>query len=636
MNRALWRLFIMVCTMVTMSGLVLSTHSAYAESAKRESAITEWQMLWEQPGEEMTIEEVSVLADDEGWFQVKAGEEYPAVPEHIKSAWIRFQIPEMTQMRPALDINKLYAKNVVMYIDGEVMYERYRNYSFDTNEMVVPVGVEESYKTIFVKLDINTVRLGLYNGIAIGEYDDLFKQFIQRDLLDVVLGAALIFIAFFMMVSGTFVSREFQLGWNSLFLLMLSIGVMILTYSTFLDKFFPEYGVLFYILFDVAATLLLPSLFFFFEKIFGRGPFGLVTKYKTFQMYFSPLYIIMLVLSSISETVASAYYGVGFIIFGSSIIVGNIILIYSLIHEFRSRNKEAIILSVGISIFAGVSLIEILWFFYSEQMYRLFFWKISILFFLASLIIILVRRVMQNYKQAVDYSRQVEIFNNELQRSEKIELISNLAASIAHEVRNPLQVTRGFLQLLGEKTPGSKDKGYMSLAIEELDRASEIITDFLTFAKPDLGEVMRLNTADEIQHIAAILAPLATMQGGVLRTKVEENLFVRGNSSRFKQALINIIKNSIEAFREDGEVKIHVSKEQESNQIVIYIKDNGEGIEKEDLKRLGEPYYSKKTKGTGLGLMVTYRIIEAMDGEILFESKRGVGTEVCIRIPEAI
>ncbi|MOA26157.1 Sporulation kinase A [compost metagenome] len=96
-----------------------------------------------------------------------------------------------------------------------------------------------------------------------------------------------------------------------------------------------------------------------------------------------------------------------------------------------------------------------------------------------------------------------------------------------------------------------------------------------------------------------------------------------------------MIKNSIEALTNDGLISIRAYHDEKSRRIVIRIKDNGEGMHEADLKRLGEPYYSKKTKGTGLGLMVTYRIIEAMQGTIEFTSRKSLGTEVVIQFPSA-
>lgn len=633
MSRKLRSVHITILLIVLTAGLVLCSQSAFAEDkAQSITKITEWQMLWEQPGEELTVEQVSALPDAERWFPIQAGGDYPVVLENVKSAWLKIVIPDLVQNRPALHITKLYARDFVFYMDDNVVLERYRNYSFDLNEVVVPVSKTESNKTLYIHLYINFDRLGLQNEIVIDEYDTVYKNYIRFDLIDVVLGAGLIFIAFFMMVSVLFLNRSFFPGWSSLFVIMLSTGVMILTYSNFVEKIFPEYGMAFYLLFDFAAAMLLPALLSFFEIVFGKGPYGIISKYKKIQFYFIAIYMIATLSSLFSNTFAESFVSLGIVCFGISLLIGNLILLIAIIHQFRSRNEEALILSMGIAVFVSVGLFEIVWYFYNDKLYKMFFWKISILFFLASLVIILVRRVMRNYELAVQYSKQIEIFNNELQRSEKIELISNLAASIAHEVRNPLQVTRGFLQLLGNKTQVEKDKSYMTLAIDELDRASEIITDFLTFAKPDLGEMMQLDISEELEQIVAILAPLATMSGGVIVFNREEKLHVRGNSSRLKQALINIIKNSIEALGEDGKIEILLQKSS-NNEIVIQIKDNGEGIHPDDLKRLGEPYYSKKTKGTGLGLMVTFRIVESMNGKISMKSTVGIGTEVCITLP---
>lgn len=213
-----------------------------------------------------------------------------------------------------------------------------------------------------------------------------------------------------------------------------------------------------------------------------------------------------------------------------------------------------------------------------------------------------------------------------------MEIISELAASVAHEVRNPLQVTRGFLQLLSEKASGSEAQ-YLSMALSELDRAANIITDFLTFAKPEFEQISILNVREEFKHIESIMLPLCHLNGGKMIMEAGEGLWVKGNSSKFKQAFINIIKNSIESLGDEG--TIHMIAYGVGPYVYIHIQDDGEGMDQEVLNRLGEPYFSNKTKGTGLGLMVTFRIIEAMAGEVRFESKKGAGTETVTTLPLA-
>ncbi|WP_027093417.1 sensor histidine kinase [Cohnella thermotolerans] len=212
-----------------------------------------------------------------------------------------------------------------------------------------------------------------------------------------------------------------------------------------------------------------------------------------------------------------------------------------------------------------------------------------------------------------------------------MKIISDLAASVAHEVRNPLQVTRGFLQLLAGRAE-EKNKPYFDLASNELDRASDIITDFLTFAKPEIDTIRLLNISEELKKIEAMMMPMVAMHGGILHFSSQDNLYFYGNSSKLKQALINIIKNSIEAIEPDG--RIEVKAQSEHDQVVVQITDNGVGMDEEEVSKLGVPFFSTKSKGTGLGLMVTFRIIEVMNGTIKIRSAKGKGTEFTIRFPQ--
>jgi two-component system, sporulation sensor kinase B len=131
--------------------------------------------------------------------------------------------------------------------------------------------------------------------------------------------------------------------------------------------------------------------------------------------------------------------------------------------------------------------------------------------------------------------------------------------------------------------------------------------------------------------IKTIIGPLAAMHGAALQVCIPDKLYILGNSSKFKQAFMNMIKNSLEALQTNGIVEIEAHAD--NGMAVIRISDNGEGMEEEQIAMLGEPYYSTKTKGTGLGLMVTFRIIEVMKGTLEFRSEKGKGTEALIRFP---
>lgn len=623
--------FVIVLVLSLFIAIPFLAAPSYAFTDTPTTAITKWEMKWEEDSNN-TVQ--NVISNDKSgeWHSYSYEDKLPVKPANIHSAWLRFQLPEFDLARPALLISKLTAKDVTIFIDNKLVYESYRNYPYNKNEILLSLNPNESKQMVYILLHTDSDWLGLKKQIIVGENQILSKDYLKKDILDVVIGASLVFVSLAMFLCFIFLNKSYLVGLSSLCVVIFSIGLMILTLTPYLHTVYKEYGQVIYYLFDVGSNLLMPSIFFFFEKIFGRGPFGLVSRFRKLQVVISTVSILWLLASFTSDKIGNLYTTATIFTFGGSIIIGNSLLIIFLVKYCLQKNKDAIILTTGFGIFAAIGISEVVWYFIQDMNYDLFFWKWGILSFVASLIIILARRILQNYEQVVRYSKQLEVFNNELQRSEKMEIISQLAASVAHEVRNPLQVTRGFLQLLREKTTSDKDESFMVLAIDELDRASEIITDFLTFAKPQLEQTTILNVAEEIQKIEGILAPLAIMQGGIIKVDVASDLYVRGNSSKLKQALINIIKNSIEALDKEGIIHIRAYMD-DSDHVVICIKDNGEGMHEADIKRLGEPYYSKKTKGTGLGLMVTFRIIEVMQGRVEFFSDKGVGTEAIIHIP---
>lgn len=218
----------------------------------------------------------------------------------------------------------------------------------------------------------------------------------------------------------------------------------------------------------------------------------------------------------------------------------------------------------------------------------------------------------------------------EMQQAERLSMISELAASLAHEVRNPLTVVRGFIQLAKSGMDG-KGQQYMSTAIEELDRAEFIISDYLSFAKPQVERIDDMNVSSLVHTVATLMTSYATVRGIILDYHIEPDLRFRGDHAKLKQVLINLVKNGVEAMSYGGSMEIKAYK---LNQYIwIQITDQGEGMTEEQLKQLGNTFYSTKEKGTGIGLMVAFQIVAAMNGKLLFKSAKGQGTTVTLRLP---
>ncbi|GIM46498.1 two-component sensor histidine kinase [Collibacillus ludicampi] len=221
-----------------------------------------------------------------------------------------------------------------------------------------------------------------------------------------------------------------------------------------------------------------------------------------------------------------------------------------------------------------------------------------------------------------------------LRQAEKLNVLSGMAASVAHEIRNPMAVVRGFMQLFNENAQIPMDiRPYLKLIIEELDRAESIITGFLTLAKPQLERLEPVSVLELIDHGVNLMSPYALLHGVEIQVFADNSPCIEADPRKFSQVLINIIKNGIEAMTDGGLLKIGVKEE--GGIVLIKIIDSGIGMTKEELQRLGTLFYSTKTKGTGVGLMVSYKIIETMNGRIEVSSKKGSGTQFTIMIPKA-
>ncbi len=223
-----------------------------------------------------------------------------------------------------------------------------------------------------------------------------------------------------------------------------------------------------------------------------------------------------------------------------------------------------------------------------------------------------------------------KLTEEKLQQTEKLSVVGHLAAGIAHEIRNPLTAIKGFTQLLKEEYNTS----YADVMIAELDRIDKIVGDLLILAKPEIQEFQTSNLNELIQDLYDLLKTQAIMNNIELTIDFShENILIECEQDKLKQVFINIIKNSLEAIEKNGEISIACEKIVEKNEVRVTIRDNGIGIPPERLPKLGEPFYSTKEKGTGLGLMICKKIIKDHNGTLHISSKLNEGTVVTITLP---
>ncbi|MEC0232416.1 PAS domain S-box protein [Paenibacillus alba] len=218
-----------------------------------------------------------------------------------------------------------------------------------------------------------------------------------------------------------------------------------------------------------------------------------------------------------------------------------------------------------------------------------------------------------------------------LRKSEKLSVVGQLAAGVAHEIRNPLTSLKGFIQFLQQGAVNKQE--YYDIMMSELTRIELIITEMLVLAKPQLIRYQPKSIEAIVQSVITLLETQANMNNIQFVVVMEHRLpLVHCEENQLKQSFINVIKNAMEAMPDGGQIDIHMQMADDTTVRVIF-KDRGSGIPDHVLARLGEPFYSTKEKGTGLGLMTTSKIIEDHHGQLMVESKVGEGTVVSVTLP---
>ena len=219
-------------------------------------------------------------------------------------------------------------------------------------------------------------------------------------------------------------------------------------------------------------------------------------------------------------------------------------------------------------------------------------------------------------------------------RTEKQASIDELTASIAHEIRNPVAAAKSLVQQMGEDPKSLENVEYAEVALEELDRVEKSISHLLKYAKEEDVDLVEVRIADVVD------AALTEMRGKLDAAKVAVTRNYIGGPTiiadrdKLRAVFANIIDNAIDAFEEDDGRRIEFFIENGvPGRVKIRIRDNGNGIEVKEIDRIFNPFFTTKAEGTGLGMAISKKVVEAHEGTINVSSKPGEGTEFTVGLP---
>ncbi|TYP71870.1 two-component system sensor histidine kinase NtrB [Paenibacillus methanolicus] len=225
---------------------------------------------------------------------------------------------------------------------------------------------------------------------------------------------------------------------------------------------------------------------------------------------------------------------------------------------------------------------------------------------------------------------ELSLLQGEAERMERLSLVGQMAASITHEIRNPMAVIRGFIQLMRERSPENQ-REYFRIVMDELDRANGIINDFLSMAQTRLSERSPASLHDLIDDLLPLLMADANMRGLTIELELADEMpLLLLNAKEIKQLILNLCRNGLEAM-EERKGTLRIRTRAMPAHVELQVADDGHGIPRERLERLFEPFFTTKTQGTGLGLAMCLGIAERHGGTIRVESEPGAGTTFTVR-----
>lgn len=238
-----------------------------------------------------------------------------------------------------------------------------------------------------------------------------------------------------------------------------------------------------------------------------------------------------------------------------------------------------------------------------------------------------------SYKKLQEQSKQIIAIEKNLRSAEKLSTLGEMAAVLAHEIRNPLGSIRGAAEILRDDyRHGDPKYEFIDIQIKETERLNRVVEDFLRMAKPQSIEKVPCDIKAELETVVSLIANDARQRKIALEIIASPGeIIIYGDGDKLRQAFLNIVINALQATNSGGKIKIAINKSESAFEISFI--DSGSGVDPLNLQRIFEPFFTTKPDGTGLGLAITKKIIEAHGGTLNIECPEEHGTSVLVSLP---
>jgi two-component system sensor histidine kinase PilS (NtrC family) len=231
---------------------------------------------------------------------------------------------------------------------------------------------------------------------------------------------------------------------------------------------------------------------------------------------------------------------------------------------------------------------------------------------------------------------EIKQMEKQVRQQDKLAAVGQLAAGIAHEIRNPLASISGSIQLLvaNPETLKDEDLKLMRIVLREIDRLNSLISEFLDFVRPDVQVTESVSITGLMKEVLEMVRFNKGLPQDVdQQVEMASKMPVLGHRDKLKQAFLNVVINSYQAMADSDEKVLKVRVYDDSNKLKVEISDTGCGIDEKTLERIFEPFLTTKPKGTGLGLAITHKVFESHGAQVQVDSEKGVGTKFFIEFP---